>query len=185
MQDDRNAMPPFSNATSGDMLLRTILSPPNISRFYITRVARSPCVRAGIAIGGDVFPGSTLSDHCCRYQNIDAIKLIVVLGELGGQDEYSLVRAEKQYPLRSWHNHSGCGVLCSCFGALLCLRGIGPMLRQSAASLETATCSMHGCTLRSNRMGLLQSARRACLSCSYWQTLATSLRRRWRRSSRG
>ena len=46
---------------------------------------------AGIAIGGDVFPGSTLSDHCLRYQNIPQIKLIVVLGELGGQDEYSLV----------------------------------------------------------------------------------------------
>ncbi len=47
---------------------------------------------AGIAIGGDVFPGSTLSDHCLRYENIPQIKLIVVLGELGGQDEYSLVR---------------------------------------------------------------------------------------------
>lgn len=48
-------------------------------------------VIAGIAIGGDVFPGSTLSDHCLRYENIPQIKLIVVLGELGGQDEYSLV----------------------------------------------------------------------------------------------
>lgn len=49
----------------------------------------------GIAIGGDVFPGSTLSDHCMRYQNIPDIKLIVVLGELGGHDEYSLVDALK------------------------------------------------------------------------------------------
>lgn len=49
----------------------------------------------GIAIGGDVFPGSTLSDHCCRYQNIKDIKMIVVLGELGGYDEYSLVEALK------------------------------------------------------------------------------------------
>lgn len=48
---------------------------------------------AGIAIGGDSFPGSTLSDHCLRYQNIPQIKLIVVLGELGGRDEYSLVEA--------------------------------------------------------------------------------------------
>lgn len=48
-------------------------------------------VFVGIAIGGDVFPGSTLSDHCCRYQNIKDIKMIVVLGELGGYDEYSLV----------------------------------------------------------------------------------------------
>ena len=39
----------------------------------------------GIAIGGDVFPGSTLSDHCLRYENIPQIKLIVVLGELGGR----------------------------------------------------------------------------------------------------
>ncbi|KAK9866628.1 hypothetical protein WJX84_006258, partial [Apatococcus fuscideae] len=50
----------------------------------------------GIAIGGDVFPGSTLSDHCLRYQEIPQVKLIVVLGELGGQDEYSLVEALKE-----------------------------------------------------------------------------------------
>eukprot|EP00882_Tetradesmus_deserticola_P034023 GHRQ01038915.1.p1 GENE.GHRQ01038915.1~~GHRQ01038915.1.p1 ORF type:complete len:327 (+),score=119.56 GHRQ01038915.1:166-1146(+) len=50
----------------------------------------------GIAIGGDTFPGSTLSDHCIRYQNIPQIKMIVVLGELGGQDEYSLVSALKE-----------------------------------------------------------------------------------------
>lgn len=51
---------------------------------------------AGIAIGGDTFPGSTLSDHCIRYQNIPQIKMIVVLGELGGTDEYSLVNAMKE-----------------------------------------------------------------------------------------
>lgn len=53
------------------------------------------CMLAGIAIGGDTFPGSTLSDHCIRYQNIPQIKMIVVLGELGGTDEYSLVKALK------------------------------------------------------------------------------------------
>lgn len=60
----------------------------------------------GIAIGGDVFPGSTLSDHCLRYQNIPDIKLIVVLGELGGHDEYSLVEALKtgqiKKPVVAW-----------------------------------------------------------------------------------
>lgn len=50
----------------------------------------------GIAIGGDSFPGSTLSDHCLRYQNIPQVKMIVVLGELGGTDEYSLVDALKE-----------------------------------------------------------------------------------------
>ena len=47
--------------------------------------ARPPALPpAGIAIGGDAFPGSTLSDHCLRYQNIPQIKMIVVLGEIGG-----------------------------------------------------------------------------------------------------
>ena len=27
----------------------------------------------GIAIGGDTFPGSTLCDHCLRYQNIPQV----------------------------------------------------------------------------------------------------------------
>lgn len=49
----------------------------------------------GIAIGGDAFPGSTLSEHCLRYERIPAVKLIVVLGEIGGRDEYSLVDAIK------------------------------------------------------------------------------------------
>ncbi|KVH96442.1 ATP-citrate lyase/succinyl-CoA ligase [Cynara cardunculus var. scolymus] len=50
---------------------------------------------ARIAIGGDVFPGSTLSDHVLRFNNIPQVKMIVVLGELGGRDEYSLVEALK------------------------------------------------------------------------------------------
>jgi succinyl-CoA synthetase alpha subunit len=57
---------------------------------------------AGIAIGGDTFPGSTLSDHCIRYQHIPQIKMIVVLGELGGRDEYSLVEALKAGKVRGW-----------------------------------------------------------------------------------
>eukprot|EP00897_Mesotaenium_endlicherianum_P003449 jgi/Mesen1/3131/ME000184S02194 len=60
----------------------------------------------GIAIGGDVFPGSTLSDHVLRFNNIPQVKMIVVLGELGGADEYSLVDALKegkvQKPVVAW-----------------------------------------------------------------------------------
>lgn len=62
-------------------------------RLWLLSCMSSSIGTAGIAIGGDVFPGSTLSDHCRRYQNIPDIKMIVVLGELGGQDEYSLVEA--------------------------------------------------------------------------------------------
>ena len=59
----------------------------------------SVCARAadgvaeGVAIGGDAFPGSTLSDHCRRFQRMPGVKLIVVLGEIGGEDEYALVAA--------------------------------------------------------------------------------------------
>ncbi len=63
----------------------------------------------GIAIGGDSFPGSTLSDHCIRYQNIPQIKMIVVLGELGGQDEYSLVEAIKSGKVCVWKERLGAG----------------------------------------------------------------------------
>lgn len=60
----------------------------------------------GIAIGGDAFPGSTLVDHVLRFQEIPEIKLIVVLGELGGLTEYGLVDALKNKvitkPLVAW-----------------------------------------------------------------------------------
>mmetsp|Transcript_17361 Transcript_17361/g.29726 ORF Transcript_17361/g.29726 Transcript_17361/m.29726 type:complete len:614 (+) Transcript_17361:97-1938(+) len=60
----------------------------------------------GIAIGGDTFPGSTLSDHCLRYQHMPQVKMIVILGELGGRDEYGVVEALKAgsvtKPVVSW-----------------------------------------------------------------------------------
>lgn len=31
-------------------------------------------ILAGIAIGGDAYPGSTLSDHCLRYENIPQVR---------------------------------------------------------------------------------------------------------------
>jgi len=50
----------------------------------------------GIAIGGDSFPGSTLTDHVLRYEKLPEVKMIVVLGELGGWDEYGIVDALKR-----------------------------------------------------------------------------------------
>lgn len=49
----------------------------------------------GIAIGGDVYSGSTFIDHILRFQKMDEIKMIVVLGELGGDNEYGIVDAMK------------------------------------------------------------------------------------------
>jgi len=47
----------------------------------------------GIAIGGDAFPCSTLLDHLLRYQANPDIKMMVCLGELGGNEEYYIVEA--------------------------------------------------------------------------------------------
>lgn len=44
----------------------------------------------GIAIGGDTFACTTLADTVLRFQQIPEVKVIVVLGELGGVDEYAI-----------------------------------------------------------------------------------------------
>jgi ATP citrate (pro-S)-lyase len=60
----------------------------------------------GIAVGGDAYPGTTLADHVLRFENAPQVKMIVMLGELGGRDEYDVVRAlqEKQVskPVVAW-----------------------------------------------------------------------------------
>ncbi|KAK4338947.1 hypothetical protein RND71_040409 [Anisodus tanguticus] len=66
------------------------------NELYNTIARVTDGIYEGIAIGGDVFPGSTLSDHVLRFNNIPQVKMVVVLGELGGRDEYSLVEALKQ-----------------------------------------------------------------------------------------
>lgn len=47
----------------------------------------------GVAIGGDKYPGSSLVDHVMRYEHNPKIKMIVALGELGGDEEYRIVEA--------------------------------------------------------------------------------------------
>ena len=60
----------------------------------------------GVAIGGDRYPGSTMLDHIMRYEVNPAIKMIACLGELGGEDEYRIIRALQQgkitKPLVAW-----------------------------------------------------------------------------------
>ncbi len=47
----------------------------------------------GIAIGGDRFPGSTLVDHILRFEANPEIRIIAVLGEVGGTDECAIADA--------------------------------------------------------------------------------------------
>ncbi|XP_003425261.1 ATP-citrate synthase [Nasonia vitripennis] len=60
----------------------------------------------GVAIGGDRYPGTTFMDHIMRYQNDPDAKLIILLGEVGGVEEYEVCEALKSKritkPLVAW-----------------------------------------------------------------------------------
>ncbi|PIO62755.1 CoA binding domain protein [Teladorsagia circumcincta] len=68
--------------------------------------ANTDGVFEGIAIGGDRYPGSTYTDHIMRYQKDDRVKMMVLLGEVGGVEEYKIVEALKDgritKPLVAW-----------------------------------------------------------------------------------
>ncbi|CAH8600891.1 unnamed protein product [Schistosoma intercalatum] len=73
-------------------------------------------VYEGVAIGGDRFPGSTFIDHILRYENNPEVGMIVVLGEVGGIEEYAIIEAVKlgkiKKPIVAWCIGS-CGELLS------------------------------------------------------------------------
>ena len=60
----------------------------------------------GIAIGGDRYPGSTFIDHLLRYENDPDCKMLVLLGEVGGIEEYRVIdavkRGEIKKPIVAW-----------------------------------------------------------------------------------
>lgn len=63
-------------------------------------------VYEGVAIGGDRYPGTTFLDHLLRYERDPAIKMMVLLGEVGGVEEYEVCKAIEQRqitkPLVAW-----------------------------------------------------------------------------------
>ncbi|PFH49373.1 hypothetical protein AMATHDRAFT_76221 [Amanita thiersii Skay4041] len=60
----------------------------------------------GIAIGGDRYPGSTFIDHLLRYEKDPDCKMLVLLGEVGGIEEYRVIEAVKKglikKPIIAW-----------------------------------------------------------------------------------
>ena len=54
----------------------------------------------GIAIGGDRYPGSTFIDHLLRYEADPECKMLVLLGEVGGIEEYRVIDAVKTGKIR-------------------------------------------------------------------------------------
>mmetsp|Transcript_45509 Transcript_45509/g.102150 ORF Transcript_45509/g.102150 Transcript_45509/m.102150 type:complete len:464 (-) Transcript_45509:47-1438(-) len=63
-------------------------------------------VYEGVAIGGDRYPGSQFIDHIMRYQADPGAKFMVLLGEVGGIDEYEVMDAVKSgkvtKPIIAW-----------------------------------------------------------------------------------
>uniref|UniRef100_A0A8C7KIE8 ATP-citrate synthase n=1 Tax=Oncorhynchus kisutch TaxID=8019 RepID=A0A8C7KIE8_ONCKI len=63
-------------------------------------------VYEGVAIGGDRYPGSIYTDHVLRYQDTPGVEMIVMLGEIGGTEEYTICQGIKSgritKPVVSW-----------------------------------------------------------------------------------
>eukprot|EP01090_Pellita_catalonica_P012778 TRINITY_DN2861_c0_g1_i2.p1 TRINITY_DN2861_c0_g1~~TRINITY_DN2861_c0_g1_i2.p1 ORF type:complete len:741 (-),score=131.34 TRINITY_DN2861_c0_g1_i2:80-2152(-) len=63
-------------------------------------------VYEGVAIGGDRYPGTTFMDHMIRFQNDPDAKILVLLGEVGGVEEYQICEALQSgkitKPLVAW-----------------------------------------------------------------------------------
>ena len=63
-------------------------------------------VLEGVSIGGDAFPGSTLVSHLLRFEADPNCQMMVVLGEVGGEEEWAIVdalRAKKiTKPVVAW-----------------------------------------------------------------------------------
>jgi ATP citrate (pro-S)-lyase len=60
----------------------------------------------GIAIGGDRYPGTSFLDHLLRYEADPEVKILVLLGEVGGIEEYRVIEAVKngtiKKPIVAW-----------------------------------------------------------------------------------
>merc|ERR1719428_1103562 len=92
-------------------------------------------VYEGVAIGGDRYPGSRFLDHFLRYQDAPGAKLLVLLGEVGGTDEYDLIENVKSgritKPIIAW-----CvGTCASCFATEVQFGHAGA---QARGDMETA-----------------------------------------------
>lgn len=73
---------------------------------YNIIMRNSDGIYEGHAIGGDRYPGSTLIEHLLRFEQNPLIKMLVMLGEVGGRDEYDIVEALRRgaftKPLVAW-----------------------------------------------------------------------------------
>lgn len=68
--------------------------------------ANTDGVYEGVAIGGDRYPGTSFIDHLLRYQAEPECKILLLLGEVGGVEEYRVIEAVKNgtitKPIVAW-----------------------------------------------------------------------------------
>lgn len=69
----------------------------------------------GVAIGGDRYPGTTFIDHLLRYEQDPNAKILLLLGEVGGVEEYRVIEAVKsgqiKKPIVAWAIGTVAGML--------------------------------------------------------------------------
>eukprot|EP00391_Amoebophrya_sp_Ameob2_P003226 CAMPEP_0179008908 /NCGR_PEP_ID=MMETSP0795-20121207/15985_1 /TAXON_ID=88552 /ORGANISM="Amoebophrya sp., Strain Ameob2" /LENGTH=1129 /DNA_ID=CAMNT_0020704061 /DNA_START=81 /DNA_END=3470 /DNA_ORIENTATION=- len=97
-------------------------------------------VAEGVAVGGDRYPGTRFLDHILRYQKNPNVKMMVLLGEVGGLDEYEVLDAVKDgritKPVVAW-----CvGTCAAAFGEEMQFGHAGA---QSRSDKETAKAKNH------------------------------------------
>jgi ATP-citrate lyase alpha-subunit len=67
---------------------------------------RTSGIVEGVAVGGDRYPGTTFIDHLLRMDKYPEVKFHVLLGEVGGTDEYDVIEAVKNglitKPIIAW-----------------------------------------------------------------------------------
>ena len=57
-------------------------------------------IAEGVAIGGDRFPGTNFLDHLLRMEKNPQIQFNIVLGEVGGTQEYDIIKAKQDGRLK-------------------------------------------------------------------------------------
>merc|ERR550539_1126017 len=105
-------------------------------------------VYEGVAIGGDRYPGSRFLDHFLRYQDAEGCMILLLLGEVGGTDEYDLIEAVKSgritKPVIAW-----CvGTCASCFTTEVQFGHAGAQARGGAETAAAKNKAMAEAGLR-------------------------------------
>lgn len=102
-------------------------------------------VHEGVAVGGDRYPGTRFLDHILRYQADKDVKMIVLLGEVGGVDEYEVLDAIKDgritKPLIAW-----CvGTCAAAFGEEMQFGHAGAQSRGNKETAKSKNAALASC----------------------------------------